>query len=83
MRDAVELHVSFIRRKIVEQKDSAAPACEEMFQCKDLTAIAQRILSQQAHLGKTVEYDAGGVDLRDPIEYHFGRFTQFQFGWME
>jgi len=39
MCNAVQLQVSFVGRKIVQQENGTTAAGEEMFQCEDLTAV--------------------------------------------
>jgi hypothetical protein len=51
MGEALKLQVSFRRRLVVEQEDSALPGGEVLLQRENLTAEAQRITRQQSHLG--------------------------------
>ena len=40
MRDAVQLNITLLRRKIIQQENGAAATGEEVFQCQNLTPIS-------------------------------------------
>src|SRR6478672_9508583 len=65
-----------MRGEIVEEQDGAFAAGEKVLQSENLPPISQRTLRQEPHFRKAVEYDAGGFDLAQLIEYQFRRLAQ-------
>src|SRR3977135_3101017 len=54
-----------------------------MFKAENLTAVTQRVLSQQTHLGQTVEHHAQRFILANLLEDHLGGFAELHLGGME
>lgn len=83
MGDAFELQVLRAGGAVVEEKDGAMPAGEELFELKDLAAVAQGRVGQHAHFGKRIEDDASGIDALDFVEDGLGGAVEFDFGGVE
>ena len=62
MRNTMQLEVTSARALVVEEEHCAGSRREEVFERKNLTAIANRALRQQSQLGKAVEDEAGRTD---------------------
>ena len=67
MDDAVKLQIMAVRRHVVEHQHCRLTPREKVLQRKNLPPIAQRVLRQQAHLGKRVEHNARRIDALDLI----------------
>jgi len=68
VRNAVQLNIALLRRKIVQQKNGAAATAEEVFQSQYLASIAKRVLRQETHFGQAVEYDSRRLNLIEAIK---------------
>lgn len=80
---AVQGDVPALRGEVVQEQHGAALGREEVLQRHDLTAIPNRALREDPHLGKTVEDDACRLDRLDPVHDRRRGLAQFDRGGLE
>jgi hypothetical protein len=81
--DRMELEVVGVRGQIVQHHGGAAAAREEVLQGKNLPAVAERALRQEAQLGEAVEDHARRVERRDALEDQPRRLAELDLGGVE
>ena len=83
VREAVELQVAFGGGLVIEEQDRAVARRKELLEGKDLAPEAQRVASEQPHLGERVEHDEPRPASLDRAEHAVDDFLELHLGGME